>query len=162
MVSSGINLALSSTGSLTFNVAQGTTPSGTDLLVSGPIAGYAGNGIIKSGAGQMTLAGANTFTGPITLNSGGLNINNNTALGTGTFTIAGGTIDSTAGSVSLPNNPRELERRFHLPGQQQHEPRHGTGFPGDRRRYDPHVDGRGRHPDRRRQHLQRHKKRPTA
>ena len=37
VISSGFNFRLSNSGSLTFNVAQGTTASGIDLLISGPI-----------------------------------------------------------------------------------------------------------------------------
>src|SRR5207237_1040251 len=55
---------------------------------------------------KLTLAGANTYSGETTLASGTtLRINNATALGTGTFTINGGTIDNTtAGSLTLTNN----------------------------------------------------------
>src|SRR5204863_394489 len=51
-------------------------------------------------------AGANTYSGGTTLASGTtLRINNATALGTGTFTINGGTIDNTTGaSITLSNN----------------------------------------------------------
>jgi len=62
--------------------------------------------IRKQGSGTQTLSGANTFTGGVNLNAGQININNATALGTGTFTIAGGTtIDNTSGgSITLTNN----------------------------------------------------------
>src|SRR4029077_8761897 len=61
--------------------------------------------LIKSGAGSLTLSGANTYSGGTTLSAGTLNINNASALGTGTFTIAGGTtIDNTSGgALSLTN-----------------------------------------------------------
>ena len=65
----------------------------------------------KSGTGTTTLSGANTFSGGVTLNAGGLNINNsgtnssNSAIGTGPFTINGGTIDNTSsGNVTLATN----------------------------------------------------------
>jgi autotransporter-associated beta strand protein len=47
----------------------------------------------------LTLNGANTFTGGITLESGTLNLGNATALGaaTGDFYVMGGTIDNTTG-----------------------------------------------------------------
>ena len=45
------------------------------------------------------------MTGGVTLSAGQLNINHATALGTGTFTISGGTIDNTSGgSITESNN----------------------------------------------------------
>ena len=53
----------------------------------------------------VVLAGSNTFSGGLTLSSGPLRINNNYALGTGLFTINGGTLQNTAGSnISNANN----------------------------------------------------------
>jgi fibronectin-binding autotransporter adhesin len=72
------------------------------------------NGIISSTnsvtlsltGGIITLAGANTYSGGTNLaGSTTLRINSATALGTGTFTINGGTIDNTSGSsITLTNN----------------------------------------------------------
>jgi autotransporter-associated beta strand protein len=56
------------------------------------------------GPGALTLSGFNTYSGGTVLNSGKLNINNggdggpDSALGIGTFTINGGTIDNTSGA----------------------------------------------------------------
>jgi autotransporter-associated beta strand protein len=48
------------------------------------------------GGGIVQLSGANTYSGGTTLANGTtVRINNATALGTGTFTINGGTIDNT-------------------------------------------------------------------
>jgi autotransporter-associated beta strand protein len=61
--------------------------------------------ITKTGAGILSLSGANTFGGGVTLSAGTLQINNggtsatNSALGTGTFTINGGTITNTSGGA---------------------------------------------------------------
>jgi autotransporter-associated beta strand protein len=127
------NLNLGS-GSVTMSATRLVTVGGSSLTLNGTIdlnssssasrrltvngAGNAiFNGVIQNsfasstgsltynGTGSMTLAGANTFNGGITLNSGTLNINNSgsggtsSALGTGTLTISGGTIDNTSGST---------------------------------------------------------------
>jgi autotransporter-associated beta strand protein len=47
----------------------------------------------KSGTGTLTLSGNNTFTGGTNLNAGTIRIENNSALGTGTLTIFGSTLD---------------------------------------------------------------------
>ena len=57
--------------------------------------------LIKNDAGTLTLAGTNTFTGGVTLTTGNLNLNNTKAVGTGTFTINGGTIDTTNTTAGL-------------------------------------------------------------
>jgi autotransporter-associated beta strand protein len=58
--------------------------------------------LIKSGSGSLTVSGPNTYSGGTTLSAGQLNINDggsssaNSAIGTGTLTISGGTIDNTS------------------------------------------------------------------
>ena len=64
---------------------------------SGSIGGE--TSLIKNGAGALTLATANTYTGGTTLNAGSLNLNNASALGTGTLTVNGGTLDNTSGNA---------------------------------------------------------------
>ena len=60
--------------------------------------------LIVQGPGTLTLSGLNTYVGGTVLNSGKLNINNggdgsaDSALGSGRFTINGGTIDNTSGA----------------------------------------------------------------
>ncbi|MAX26919.1 MAG: hypothetical protein CMJ19_20690 [Phycisphaeraceae bacterium] len=49
-------------------------------------------GLVKSGAGQLNLTGANTFSDGFTLNAGTVGIGNDAALGNGIVTINGGTI----------------------------------------------------------------------
>jgi autotransporter-associated beta strand protein len=57
-----------------------------------------------SGTGKLTLSAANTFSGGFILNSGrSVNIDDNTALGTGTFTINGGTVDATTSARTITN-----------------------------------------------------------
>ena len=57
--------------------------------------------IVKSGAGILTLSSANTFTGGTTLSAGGLTLGNAQALGAGTVTLTGGTLN--VGSYALAN-----------------------------------------------------------
>jgi len=70
----------------------------------GKISGAAG--LTKNGAGALTLATANDYSGVTTLNAGTLNINHAEALGTGAFTMMlTPTIDNTSGSaISNANN----------------------------------------------------------
>ena len=59
----------------------------------------------KTGTGTLTLAGSDTYSGGTTLSAGQLNINHASALGTGTFTISGGTIGNTSGTaITLSTN----------------------------------------------------------
>ncbi len=100
-----------------FTVANdGTTM--TDLTVSGIISDAFS--VSKSGAGALTLSGANNHTGGVTLNAGTLNINNASALGAaaGTFTINGGTIDnSTGATITMANaNPQIWNASFAFTG----------------------------------------------
>ncbi len=65
-------------GTLTVNVAKGTTTSGVDLTISGVIqqtgqtAGLAG--LTKTGAGYLNLTGASTFSGNVAINAGTVNL----------------------------------------------------------------------------------------
>jgi autotransporter-associated beta strand protein/T5SS/PEP-CTERM-associated repeat protein len=68
---------------------------------AGPFATYSGNigetggafGLTKTGAGALTLPGSNTYTGGTILSAGTLRVENDNALGTGTLTALGGTLD---------------------------------------------------------------------
>ncbi len=82
-----------------------TNNSANGLIVSGNVSGGFGLTVNATAAGAFTLSGSNTFTGGLTLTAGTLLINSATALGTGTFTINGGTIDNTtAGALVLTTN----------------------------------------------------------
>ncbi|MBC7783368.1 MAG: autotransporter-associated beta strand repeat-containing protein, partial [Burkholderiales bacterium] len=102
--------------------AAGGSLSGTSYAVdSGTIsASLGGAGLLtKSTSGTLTLSGANTHTGGVTLNAGTLNLNAAGVLGTGgTFTINGGTIDkSTAGALTLNTaNPQTWNADFTYKG----------------------------------------------
>jgi autotransporter-associated beta strand protein len=113
--SGGINIT--NTGTIT-GATLGLTlvGSGNGSLVS--ILGTTTGTLTKDGAGTWTLSGANTFTGGTTLNAGKLNINQATAIGTGIFTILGGTIDNTSGSAKTltTNNVQNWNADFTFTG----------------------------------------------
>ena len=66
----------------TLTVAQGTTPSGVDLLISGTlIERGAGTGaVVKNGLGTMELTAANTFTRGLIVNAGTVLLGNPAAV----------------------------------------------------------------------------------
>lgn len=60
--------------------------------------------IRQTGFGTLVLGGANTFTGGYFLNSGTLGLANNSALGTGTFTVnEGGVVRAVGGARNIAN-----------------------------------------------------------
>jgi RHS repeat-associated protein/uncharacterized delta-60 repeat protein len=93
-VSTNRNFTLTSGTTSTLDIA-----SGTNLTISG--AGTATSGALtKIGAGTLTLAGANTFTGLTTVNAGTLAYGVNNALATGAVTVIGSTAVLDIGSFS--------------------------------------------------------------
>ena len=105
-------------GSTTFNVADVTGSGAEDLVVgatlqNGRDAGGSAvaSGLVKTGAGSLTLSGANTFTGNLQLNSGTLGIGNNQALGAGAVVISGGTIRAVNAARTV-SNPLTLNGSF--------------------------------------------------
>jgi autotransporter-associated beta strand protein len=86
----------SATGSTNVSLNTSVTPvsvtvnnSSQSYSITGTGAINGSGGITKSGTASLTLATANGFSGGVQLNGGTLNVNHNTALGTGTLTIAG-------------------------------------------------------------------------
>jgi len=68
-----------------------------DYALSGVLAG---TGTVElNGTKSVTLTGANTYSGGTALNSGKLNVNASSALGTGLLTINGGSLDNTSGAL---------------------------------------------------------------
>lgn len=94
------------TGAVTLGANATVTTTASTLTVGGNIGDGANDfTLTKAGAGTLTLTGASTWSGGMTLTDGTLNINSSSALGTGTFTINGGTINnSTAGALTLTAN----------------------------------------------------------
>lgn len=92
------------------------------ILVSAAInAGVNVSSVIKQNSGDLILETSNTYTGGTTLKSGTLFINNASALGnvTGTFTIAGGTIQNSSGStITTVDYPMNWDGDFLFNGPQ--------------------------------------------
>jgi fibronectin-binding autotransporter adhesin len=80
----------------TLTIDQDTNTEYAGLLAN---AGGGGNklSLTKDGTGSLTLSGASTYSGGTTLNTGTLVAANNSALGTGTLTLNGGTFTHTDG-----------------------------------------------------------------
>jgi autotransporter-associated beta strand protein len=87
-------------GSVVFNASQNYTLSGTG--------GINGTGsLTKSGTGSLTVNTVNPFTGAINLNSGTIQLNNGSSLGSGALTIQSGTVinNYNAGNYLTLANP---------------------------------------------------------
>lgn len=87
---------------------------GADLELSGNIYNRSGDArkVTKNGGGILTMSGSNTFTGGMELSEGTLRINVNEAVsgnvtsgavGTGAFTIKGGTIEAAGSNRTVSN-----------------------------------------------------------
>jgi fibronectin-binding autotransporter adhesin len=87
--------AITDNGTLSINSSAAQTLSGV----------ISGSGIlVKSNTGNLTLPSANTFSGGLTVSNGTAFLGNNSASGTGTITLAGGTLDNTINGLVLANN----------------------------------------------------------
>jgi fibronectin-binding autotransporter adhesin len=101
-------------GPLTLTAAAGTLSTQLALTVPSAVTIAAplgdaglGYGFTKTGAGQLTLIGAGTFTGPVSLDAGRVRVGSNSAIGTGPLTLLPGSVlssNSTAARV-VANNP---------------------------------------------------------
>jgi autotransporter-associated beta strand protein len=107
---SGPTAVTNSTVTITGGVAPVSTTfnnSSVNYTVnSSDSTGITAGTLIKNGTGSVTISTANTYSGGTTLNAGTLNVNNASAIGTGSLTIAAGTtIDNTSGSaITLSTN----------------------------------------------------------
>lgn len=89
--------------SLTGSIAMGNNDtvfdgSGT-TAVSGAISGSSSSSVTKNDSGTLLLNAANTYGGGTTISAGTVSTNNNSGLGTGALTLAGGTLSSTANNT---------------------------------------------------------------
>jgi fibronectin-binding autotransporter adhesin len=91
---------------------------GNDYTISGSGAIGGTAALVKNGAGAVSLAAANTYTGGTTLNAGTINIHHPTALGTGPLVIAGGSLGNASGApvVMSANNPQAWNADFTFAG----------------------------------------------
>ena len=93
-------VTVQSTGSLTVDSVI-LNNSGTDSTY-----GNAGDGVVKltkAGAGQLVLNAANLHTGGTQLDAGTLTLGHDSAAGTGTLTLVGGTLQAASGNRTLAN-----------------------------------------------------------
>ncbi|WP_376804025.1 autotransporter-associated beta strand repeat-containing protein, partial [Candidatus Raskinella chloraquaticus] len=91
-------------GTITFQPGANQTQTISDIIAdqtgSGGTGANAGAyALTKSGAGTLTLSGANTYSGGTTVAGGTLSLQNNSAAGTGAITTTGSVIDYANGVV---------------------------------------------------------------
>ena len=112
-----VNVIIGANNGNELDLSAETAPIEIDTIIQDSSVSIPG-AVTVSGANTVTLVGANTFSNGLTLDSGTLNLNNATALGTGTFTINGGTINNTTGSAETEsnNNPQTWNGNFTFTG----------------------------------------------
>lgn len=94
-------VALVLDNALTLN-ADLTVDGENDLTVNVSIGAGSGK-LTKTGTGTLILPNSNSHSGGTTLADGGLLLGNNSALGSSTFTINGGSVGSSSGARTLSN-----------------------------------------------------------
>jgi filamentous hemagglutinin family protein len=95
-----VNLSNSATNrTLTIAGTGNTTISG--IISNGSTS--TASALTKSGAGTLTLSAANTYAGATTLTAGIMQLGNNSALGTGTLSLNGGTLQGDGTARTLTN-----------------------------------------------------------
>ena len=97
--------ALTLSGTVDLGAATSTlTVSNTAATTLSGIISNGGLSINNTGASTLTLSGANTYADGTTLTAGTLIAGSNSAFGTGTLTINGGTLQSNATRYHLGNS----------------------------------------------------------
>ena len=98
---------------ITLNAGGGTIDTnGNAVTASGPIGGV--GGLIKIGAGALTLSGNNTYSGGTVLQQGTLRLEHDSALGTGALMTLGSVVDyangvTIANPIILNSNETQLQ-----------------------------------------------------
>ncbi|MDX9868908.1 MAG: autotransporter-associated beta strand repeat-containing protein, partial [Kiritimatiellia bacterium] len=114
VIESGLNLARSGSYSLTVDVHDVTSDPLPDLIISGVIRDYDASiselPFIKTGPGTLSLSGANTHVGLITVNGGAISLGANATLNPGNpIRLNGGSLEmgaftNTLGALTLGAN----------------------------------------------------------
>lgn len=86
-------------GNVTMGATRTITVSGGNLTIGGSIQTTSA-GLIKAGAGTLSLGGTNLYTGLTRVNAGVLKLDSASALGSGNLTLAGGVVGLAAGNFS--------------------------------------------------------------
>jgi fibronectin-binding autotransporter adhesin len=100
---SGISTDLSGSHTLTFNAGgAGFDTNGNNVTFASPVGNSGAGGLVKTGAGTLTLAEANLYAGDTAVSSGTLLVSNasGSATGSGAVTIASGGILGGGGIIS--------------------------------------------------------------
>jgi fibronectin-binding autotransporter adhesin len=102
---SGTNILAARVGlasSQTWNIAATTAAATVPLVVSGAITDFgAGHSLTKTGAGRITLSGANSIAGPLFVNAGTILINRSGATGNNTINIGGSATVASGASLQI-------------------------------------------------------------
>ena len=114
--SNALNVIFNNTAGGTINISPGVMPLSTTVsdgsytFNGGPIAGL--GPLTKSGAGTLTLAGTNSYSGNTVVNAGTLAVNGNGAIaGSSNFAVAGGAtllLSGTSGAYKWPASAATL------------------------------------------------------
>ena len=96
------------TGGLTMTagtIQNGTLDAASFGVQAGTISAILGGSgaLTKTGAGTVILSGANTYSGGTTISAGTIEVANNTAFGSATVTLNGGTVQAGAAGLSISN-----------------------------------------------------------
>ena len=105
------NFTLSDNASTTLRVDNASSR----LTLTGNSAATTGALVIQ-GPGTLALSGSNLHSGGTTLANGTLQLNSSSALGSGLFTIQGGTIDNTSGAPMVLANSQSWAGDFTFTG----------------------------------------------
>jgi autotransporter-associated beta strand protein len=107
----GVNSARTLANSVSLGSNATLTVAGTqDFTFNGVISGTSG-ALASTDPGVLTLNGANTFGGGVTISQGTLSVGNDSALGTGILTLTDlRTIQSVGGAHTVANNASFVDR----------------------------------------------------